>query len=135
MTIRPAVAADLPAISAIQAACPQAAQWNCADYLKHLCLVADTDGVPAGFLVGRQVAPGEHEILNLAVDPARRRHGIARSLLEAAISPQQAWFLEVRESNQAAIALYTAAGFRPSGRREKYFRDPTEAAIVMNLVS
>jgi ribosomal-protein-alanine N-acetyltransferase len=135
MTIRPAVAADLPALSAIQAACPQAAQWNCADYLKHLCLVADMDGVPAGFLVGRQVAPGEHEILNLAVAPERRRQGIARALLKAAMRPQQAWFLEVRESNQAAIALYSTAGFRSSGRRENYFRDPTEAAIVMHLVS
>ena len=135
MKIRPAAATDLPAISAIQAASREAAQWNCADYLRHLCLVADREGVVAGFFVGRQTAPGEHEILHLAVDPGQRRKGIARALLKAAIGAQQTWFLEVRESNQAAIAFYTAAGFEASSRREKYYRDPSEAGIVMRRIS
>ena len=135
MTIRRATAGDLPAISALQAACPEAAQWNCADYLKHSCLVADMDGQVAGFLVSRQSTPGEHEILNLAVHPARRGKGLARDLLKAAMGAQQTWFLEVRESNQAAVACYASAGFLPSGRREQYYRDPAEAAIVMRRIS
>ena len=135
MTIRPAAAGDLAAISAIQSAAPEAAHWNCADYLQHLCLVADMDGAVVGFFVARQTAPGEHEILNLAVDGEHRRSGVANELLRAAVGVQQTWFLEVRESNRAAIAFYQAAGFEPSGRREKYYHDPAEAAIVMRLVS
>jgi ribosomal protein S18 acetylase RimI-like enzyme len=135
MKIRPAAATDLPAISAIQAASREAAQWNCADYLQHSCLVADMGGVVAGFFVGRPTAPGEHEILNLAVDPGHRRKGIARALLQAAMGAHQTWFLEVRESNQAAIAFYTSAGFGASGRREKYYRDPLDAGIVMRRIS
>ena len=135
MTIRPATVVDLAAIAAIQRAAPEAAQWDCSDYLQHLCLVADRDGVVAGFFVGRQTAPGEHEILNLAVHVEHRRSGIGRELLRAAMGAQQAWFLEVRESNRTAIAFYTASGFEVSGRREKYYREPAEAAIVMRLVS
>jgi len=135
MTIRPATAGDLAAISAIQDAAPEAAHWNCADYLQHLCLVADMGGIVVGFFVARQTAPGEHEILNLAVDFQHRRSGIASGLLKAAVGVQQTWFLEVRESNRAAIAFYKAAGFEPSGRREKYYHDPAEAAIVMRLLS
>jgi len=135
MTIREAVAADLAGISAIQTASPEAAQWKGADYLQHVCLVADMEGVVAGFFVGRQTAPGEHEILNLAVDPGHRRKGIARALLKAAIGSQQTWFLEVRESNHAAIAFYASAGFEASGRREKYYHDPLEAGIVMRRIS
>ena len=135
MTIRPATAADLPAISAIQAASPEAAQWDPADYLQHLCLVADMDGEVCGFMVARQTAQEEYEVLNLAIAAGHRRKGIARALLRAAMGVQQTWFLEVRESNQTAIAFYEAAGFVPSGRREKYYRDPTEAAIVMRRFS
>jgi ribosomal-protein-alanine N-acetyltransferase len=57
-------------------------------------------------------------------------------LLEAALNGgKHDWFLEVRESNTAAVALYGAAGFLPSSRREKYYRNPPEAALVMRLVS
>ena len=136
MTIREASPADLPGIAAIQAACPEAAQWAPGDYLKQSCLVADMDGEVAAFLVSRETAPGEHEILNLATGPRWRGKGFARALIKtAAHGPQQTWFLEVRESNQAAIALYTSAGFRRTGHRENYYRDPVEAAIVMRRFS
>src|SRR5262249_17153079 len=112
VTIRPARLADLAAIAAIQAASPEAAQWNPADYLKQNCRVCDVNSCVAGFLVTRQVAPGEHEILNLAVDPGERRRGIARKLvLDALAAAQGAWFLEVRASNAGAIRLYESAGF------------------------
>ena len=42
-------------------------------------------------------------------------------------------FLEVRESNEAAIALYRSVGFREIFLRENYYRDPTEAALVMTI--
>ncbi len=46
-----------------------------------------------------------------------------------------AWFLEVRESNRAAINLYLSMGFEIVGTRPEYYRDPAEAAIVMRFFS
>ena len=136
MTIRPLSAEDLAGISAIQAASPEAASWAPASYLEHDGLVAVCDGKVAGFLVARQVASGEREILNLAVDPQERRTGIARSLLEHALGHRPgAWFLEVRASNAAAIQLYESVGFRAIGRRSNYYWQPSEDAIVMRFFS
>jgi ribosomal-protein-alanine N-acetyltransferase len=136
VTIRPARLADLAAIAAIQAASPEAAHWNPADYLTHDCRVADVASCVAGFIVTREVAPGEREILNLAVDPAERRTGIARGLLRDALARAKgAWFLEVRASNSAAIRLYESAGFHCAGRRPKYYYEPSEDAIVMRFFS
>jgi ribosomal-protein-alanine N-acetyltransferase len=88
---------------------------------------------PGGFLIGRALA-GEAEVLTLAVDPARRRQGTGRALLdrflqEAAARGAESAFLEVAEDNAAARALYAAAGFRPAGRRRGYARRPDGAAV------
>ena len=107
----------------IQASSPEAAQWDPASYLDHDCRVATRlTGGPGdlvlGFLVVRQTTPGENEILNLAVDPAARRTGVARGLLEDALARTRGlWFLEVRASNAAALRLYESAGFERAGRR------------------
>jgi ribosomal-protein-alanine N-acetyltransferase len=136
VTIRAATAGNLPAIAAIQAASPEAAQWDPAGYLDHECRVALIDARVVGFLVTRQVGPGEREILNLAVAPAERHTGIARSLLgDALASNPAAWFLEVRASNAAAIQLYESAGFHRAGRRSNYYYEPAEDAIVMRFFS
>ena len=136
ITIRVATRDDLPAIAAMQAAVAQAAHWDPVDYLSYECLVAAMDGNVVGFLVFRQTAPDEREILNVAADPSRQRQGIARRLLEHVLARASgAWFLEVRESNTAALNLYKQFGFQPSGRRERYYRDPPEAAIVMRVFS
>src|SRR5262249_33122289 len=107
VTIRIATEADLSEIGALQAASTEAAHWLPADHLIYECRVAVIDGRIAGFLTTRQTAPGEREILNLAVDPDRRRRGIARRLLQEELG-RGTWFLEVRESNIAAIQLYTS---------------------------
>lgn len=136
ITIRPARLADLAAIDAIQAASPEAVRWNPADYLKNDCRVCDLNSCVAGFLVRREVAPGESEILNLAVDPAERRTGIARRLLMDALAKAKGtWFLEVRASNVAAIHLYESVGFVRAGERKNYYDEPAEDAIVMRLLS
>ncbi len=89
-----------------------------------------------GFLVARQIAPGEREILNLAVDPTQRLRGVAHALLRAELGREKTrWFLEVRASNKGAIALYQKAGFRVAGRRESYYSSPLEAGIVMKFDS
>ncbi len=136
MTVRAATPDDLAAIAAIQEASPEASQWEPASYLDHECSVAANAGRVLGFLVVRQVAADEREILNLAVDPAERRRGVARKLLETELwRPKMQWFLEVRASNSSAIKLYESTGFREAGRRESYYRNPDEPGIVMKFDS
>ena len=90
-----------------------------------------------GFVAARLVA-GELHINNVAVRPECRRLGMARSLLETAISEAaragaHAAFLEVRAGNETAQALYKRCGFRVAGRRAGYYAQPLEDALVMNL--
>lgn len=133
MHIRRATPEDLAAIAAIQRLSPAASSWAPLDYA---CDVAVENGRVAGFIVTRRVAPDECEILNVAVDPACRRRGIGKLLAARALAAAPGrWFLEVRASNVSAIALYTALGFQPAGRRENYYHDPSEAAIVMSFFS
>jgi len=136
MTVRDASPGDLPDIAAIQQACPEAARWNPADYLKYHTAVAVCDGIIAGFLVSRPVAPGEREILNLAVAPAFRRRGIAKTLIsDLLIQLRETLFLEVRASNQAARNLYISLGFQEVACRPQYYESPPESAIVMKFHS
>ncbi len=95
------------------------------------------DGLLAGYLVAWFVLD-EGEIANLAVVPTSRRRGVARALLESIIAEARAsriarLFLEVRESNAAARALYVSMGFTPIARRPRYYRKPVEDAIVLRL--
>ncbi len=84
------------------------------------------------------VAADEGEILNLAVRPESRRRGVARALLAAMLEQMRSEgvarvFLEVRQSNEAAIRLYQESGFRPVSLRRAYYRNPTEHAVTMRL--
>lgn len=100
-------------------------------------LVAYTNRGIAGYLIGREVA-GTGEVLNLAVSPDYRRRGLARALLRAGLSTLrkrrvEEVYLEVRESNRSAQALYLSSGFRPVGQRAAYYRNPKEDALVLWL--
>jgi ribosomal-protein-alanine N-acetyltransferase len=100
-------------------------------------LVAHTGQGPAGYLIAREVA-GTGEVLNLAVSPDFRRRGVARALLRAGLTflrkrRVEEVFLEVRESNRTAQALYQSLGFRPVGQRAAYYRNPREDALVLWL--
>jgi len=80
----------------------------------------------------------EAEILTLATDPAMRRRGLARAVLQlaeaTAFSAGAArMFLEVAEDNSAARALYSTAGYTQIGRRPGYYL-PKNAAPVAALV-
>jgi ribosomal-protein-alanine N-acetyltransferase len=134
--IRRATSADLPAVAAIQADSPEAAQWNSTDYLDHEFLAAISEKQVAGFVVWRQTAPGEREILNLAVKPDLRRKGVARSLVGAVLADFAGdIFLEVRASNCNAQEFYKSMGFQVFSVREKYYHSPLEAAIVLKFHS
>ena len=102
-----------------------------------LGLASEVAGKLVGFLIGRQAAE-QAEVLNLAVAPERRRKGRGGALLTAAVEGFRARgvnrvFLEVRESNSTGIAFYEKHGFSKTGRREGYYRDPVEAAIIMEI--
>ena len=136
LTLRPAGEADLADVARIQAASPEAAQWDVRDYLSHDFVVAAVDGRIAGFAVARRVAEDESELLNLAVDPAFRRRGIARHLLRTLTARfAGALWLEVRESNIRARKLYETLGFTEMNRRRDYYRNSGESAIVMKIHS
>jgi ribosomal-protein-alanine N-acetyltransferase len=90
-----------------------------------------------GFLIFWLVHDELH-ILNLATAPAERRRGVGRTLLSEALVRARAHrctlsTLEVRRSNEPAIALYKAYGFRAVGIRPNYYVDEREDAIVMVL--
>jgi ribosomal-protein-alanine acetyltransferase len=100
-------------------------------------LVAETGERVVGYVVALDAAD-EGEILNLAVAPAMRRTGLGRALVQQmleALSDRgvRQVFLEVRESNAPARALYAAHGFKEVGRRRQYYRRPVEDAIVLRL--
>ena len=138
--IRTATRDDVAAIAEIQGASPEASQWTPESYLDYDCVVAMVGGRVGGFLVSRTTAPGEREILNVAVEPSLRGGGIGRILLETGLATASGWwFLEVRESNTRAINLYKTLGFVVNGRRENYYQnaysEQAEAAIVMRVFS
>jgi len=140
--IRRAVSADAPALVALERAC-FGDPWAESSFREALetpwtfGLVADDGGRIAGYLIGRDVA-GSGEVLNLAVDPAQRRSGVASALLREGLRTlgergAEEVFLEVRASNAAAIELYRGSGFRPVGVRSDYYRNPREDALVLRL--
>ena len=120
---------------------PEAAGWSREGFLEtaaeqaSLALVFESEGTLAGFLIGRLVRD-QAEILNLAVARKRRRAGVATALLEAALAQfsrggGESVYLEVRDSNAAAIAFYAKHGFATVGRRENYYDDPPDSAVTM----
>ena len=85
---------------------------------------------------GMMLAPDEGQITNIAVRPSCRRQGLGRAVTEALVQLAQTRkleqiALEVRASNEAAIALYRGLGFEKVGRRKNFYRQPTEDALVM----
>jgi ribosomal-protein-alanine N-acetyltransferase len=143
--LRAATAADVAAVAAIEAAVFSDA-WTRASFAQLLgnaavtFLVAERaeqPGVPVGYVVA-WFAADEAEIANLAVAETARGTGLGARLLDAALA--EAWrrgvnavFLEVRESNAPARALYASRGFGAVGRRRNYYRRPLEDALVLRL--
>ncbi len=134
MDVRRGTDDDLSAIGELQRSVPEAAQWDPAGYELS---VAEHASCLVGFIAWRSTAPDEAEILNLAVAPSFRRQGVASALLHSLFraSPEASLFLEVRESNHAARALYRKLKFEEVGVRFGYYADPPETAIVMRLQS
>ena len=141
MEIRPATPADVPAMMALERRAVTAAHWSESDYLRlflpfgdRLALVLEEEEVVEGFIVASGVGT-EWEIENIAVAGPARRRGLGAHLLVELLDQARAAgarniFLEVRESNRAARALYEKWAFVESGRRKCYYHQPDEDAIL-----
>ena len=138
--IRRATNADAASLAEIERRC-FTDPWSTAgivETIQHgttIGLVVECGEGVIGYLMAR-ISGEEGEILNLAVLPKSRRKGIARCLLEEALGSIAAAgvlevYLEVRQSNDPALSLYQAHGFRPVGLRPDYYRDPREDALVL----
>ena len=100
-----------------------------------LFTVVEDEGEVAGYSV-IWTAADEAELANIAVDSNRRGRGLGSRLLDAALHAAHsrgaaAMYLEVRESNGIARALYASRGFAQVGRRRRYYRNPPEDALVL----
>ena len=99
---------------------------------KHL-LVALLNGERAGY-IGAYTVCRETDIMTVAVSRGFRKKGIGSALVSSLFSElsgiSDAVFLEVRESNASAIALYSSLGFEKVGMRKNYYKLPTENAIL-----
>ena len=104
--------------------------------LEHtIYLVAEEEKTIIGYC-GMYRVFNEGEIVNVAVAPQYRRHGVAKKLLEELFKESASlnvdnFFLEVRESNEAAITLYKKLGFIEAGIRRNFYEKPRENAIFM----
>ena len=143
--IRDATARDLPRILEIERLCFPS-PWTLASFERELtlpfsrimlALPAESGGVPvAGFLC-RWLIADECHVLNIAVHPDSRRHGLGTVLLSEAISEARSTgagvvTLEVRRSNLAARQLYRKFEFEERRLRRHYY-GPGEDAIIMEL--
>jgi ribosomal-protein-alanine acetyltransferase len=141
--VRPAVPEDINPIIEIARHSATAGQWNPKEYEKlfadalRVTLVIGEKGKVAGFIVARAIAD-EWEIENVAVTETARRRGLGSHLLGEFLDLAQTRgakrvFLEVRESNQEAQALYKKRGFTEAGRRQSYYQNPSEDALIFRF--
>lgn len=131
---------DLPSVLAIERR-SFTTPWSLAMFVLELskpggvCLAAADDHGLAGYLVCSRYADVWH-LMNVAVDPGRRRLGIASTLLRrlfTEVGSNARLTLEVRASNAGAIAMYRRFGFAVEGERRRYYQDTGEDALVMWL--
>jgi [ribosomal protein S18]-alanine N-acetyltransferase len=145
LSIRAATVADLPAMMAVEKHAATAAHWSAEQYEAlfrasdpgRVALIMQEESGVQGFVIARVVGE-EWEIENIAIAGPARRRGLGTRLLGELLDLAKAQgaaavFLEVRESNQEARALYEKWAFLESGRRRRYYKDPEEDAILYRL--
>jgi ribosomal-protein-alanine N-acetyltransferase len=140
--ILPMTAEHVPAVAALEAACfsdPWSERSIAGELDNPLArwLVAVEDGTVLGY-VGSQTVLDEADVMNVAVSPDARRRGVARALMIALLDALRetgvkSLTLEVRASNDPAIALYDTLGFTQVGLRPRYYRHPVEDALILRV--
>lgn len=140
LLLRPARPDDVAAIVAIEVA-SFSDPWSASSFLALIgetrvdFRVAERTGTVLGYVLLWRAAD-ESELANLAVARTHRGAGVGSALLDEVLarageSGVRSTYLEVRESNTAARALYASRGFREMRRRRQYYRKPVEDALVM----
>jgi ribosomal-protein-alanine N-acetyltransferase len=161
LRVQRANTADIAAIMNLERQSSSAGHWSRSQYevlfatprgaqrSERFALLAEDDGgaQPEGvshatpgilaFLIAHRI-DAEWELENIVVAETARRQGVATRLLgefvaHARTEQGSAVFLEVRESNQGARALYRKAGFTETGLRKSYYLNPPEDAILCRL--
>ena len=137
---REMTAEDVPFISRLEEE-TFSMPWSAASFLQMIekedarYYVAEEDGKLLGGC-GLLLIAGEGTITNVVVAPEARRRGVATGMLSHLLAAGDregltAYTLEVRVSNQAAIALYEKLGFVSEGIRPNFYEKPTEDAMIM----
>lgn len=130
----------IAAVQALDALCLPEESWSLHAFLDEankpcsilLALLDEGDGL-LGFLLAQRVLD-EAELAKIAVHPEMRGKGLGDALLSALIAMLGAdvtLFLEVRESNRAAMRLYQRHAFVQAGLRKRYYHNPDEGAVIM----
>ena len=140
MTLRPAGAGDVAAVTDLEQLLFGADAWNEAQVREELTGERRQAWVVGDPVVGYAVTLATGDVVDLqriAVHPDHQRQGMARRLLDAAVGAARTAradrvLLEVGAANTAALAFYAAAGFVEIDRRRRYYRDGTDA-VVMRL--
>ncbi len=142
--IRPAVPADLNRVLRIERAAFSAPHWPWeayermlapAELVQRVLLVEEAGEDIRGFAGGSLVA-GEAQLESIAVAEGARRQGLGRELCGAFLEwartqGAESVGLEVRAGSEGAQRLYSSLGFRPVGRRLRYYTNPVEDGIAM----
>ena len=138
-TIRRLIYADLPHVIAIERR-SFPTPWSLAMFVLELskasgiCLAALDGDELVGYCVCSRYDTVWH-VMNVAVNPDRRREGVAGALLnhlfDEADKPGEQYTLEVRPSNAGAISLYEGFDFKRAGLRKGYYHDNKEDALIM----
>ena len=140
--IEAATPADVAAVAALELVALGPDAWSAALVEQGITgevptvhyLVFREDELVTGY-VAVSVAGDVVEVQRIAVDPDRRRGGVATLLLGEVVRLARAdgaerLLLEVREDNAGALALYDAAGFAEIARRPRYYRDGATAVVL-----
>lgn len=137
LSLRPMLESDLKLVLEIEQelfTAPWSPLMFVQEMQNNICLVAELDEI-IGFFCGYKVLD-EFSINNVGIRKKYQKQGWATKLINSVIEEQtklgiKSFFLEVRESNLAAINLYKKCGFVQIGMRKHYYHSPNEHAIIM----
>ena len=143
LIIRKMTVEDVPTVHAIDVSSftlpwpERSFRFEVTDNPSARCWVAELEGRVVGLLIQWMIVDETH-IATLATHPDFRRQGIAKQLLVNALESAHAEgarmaLLEVRAGNEAAQSMYKKFGFEEVGRRERYYKDNNEDAVLMTL--